>query len=318
MKFLTYKRIESLMDLEQKIKDTIDFLVEVSNEFNNLPWELGYSGGKDSTTVLSLLIEAIKKGAEIPKLYVVYTDTLLEHPKLRRDTLEALESLREFKNIEPIRLTPKEDFITMMVERGYPAPSHRFRWCMARLKIRPMQEFMKKLGKFVQVSGVRVSESPERSKRYGKFEKVMKGGNPIVMPILDWTTEDVFNFLRSWKRWDGKDFNYLLELYGIEEGSDCGCAVTTDVRFGCWVCTVVRADKMPVDPILKWARQRILEISRDPRLRDYDEKGRPRRLNEEGRKEVAKVFLEVVEKYPEALGYNIVELKSKLKKVIGE
>jgi DNA sulfur modification protein DndC len=321
MKFLTYKRIESLMDLEQKIKEAIDFLVEVSSEFNNLPWELGYSGGKDSTTVLSLLIEAIKKGAEIPKLYVVYADTLLEHPKLRRDTLEALESLRAFENIEPVRLTPKEDFITMMVERGYPAPNHRFRWCMARLKIRPMQEFMKKLGKFVQVSGVRVSESAERArniKRYGKLEKVVKIGNPIIMPILDWTTEDVFNFLKTQKRWDGKDFGYLLELYGIEEGSDCGCAISTDVRFGCWVCTVVRVDKMPVEPILKWARQQILEISRDPRLRNYDEKGRPRRLNEEGRKEVAKVFLEVAEKYPEALGYNIVELKNKLKKVVGE
>jgi len=41
-------------------------------------------------------------------------------------------------------------------------------------------------------------------------------------------------------------------------------------------------------------------------------------LNEEGRKEVAKVFLEVAEKYPEALGYNIEELKEKLKKVIRE
>jgi len=309
------------VNLEQKIKDTINFLVEVSNEFNNLPWELGFSGGKDSTTVLSLLIEAIEKGAKIPKLYVVYSDTLLEHPKLRKDALEALESLRAFKNIEPVRLTPKEDFITMMVERGYPAPNHRFRWCMARLKIRPMQEFMKKLGKFVQVSGVRIYESVERArniKHYGKLGKVNRIGNPIIMPILDWTTEDVFNFLKTQKRWDGKDFNYLLELYGIEEGSDCGCAITTDVRFGCWVCTVVRADKMPVEPILKWARQRILEISQDPKFREFDEKGKPRRLNEEGRKEVAKVFLEVAEKYPEALGYNIDELKEELRKTIGK
>jgi len=44
--------------------------------------------------------------------------------------------------------------------------------------------------------------------------------------------------------------------------------------------------------------------------------GRPRSLNEEGRKEVAKVFLEVAEKYPEALGYNIDELKEKLKRII--
>ena len=57
---------------------------------------------------------------------------------------------------------------------------------------------------------------------------------------------------------------------------------------------------------------------RIPRFRNFDEKGRPRNLNEEGRKEVAKVFLGVAEKYPEALGYNIEELKEKLKKVIRE
>jgi DNA sulfur modification protein DndC len=307
------------MDLRRKIESTINFLVEVSKEFDEkLPWEIGFSGGKDSTTTLTLLIEAMKKGANIPKLYVVYTDTLLEHPQLRKETLEVLESLRMFENIEPIRLTPKEDFITMMVERGYPAPSHRFRWCMARLKIRPMEEFMKKLGKFVQVSGVRAFESSERTKRYKGLEKVMKVGNPIIMPILDWTTEEVFGFLRTWKRWDGKDFNYLLQLYGVEERNECGCSLTTDVRFGCWVCTVVKVDKMPIDPLLKWARERIIEISRDPRLRNYDERGRPRNLNEEGRKEVAKVFLEVAEKYPEALGYNIEELKEKLKKIIRE
>ncbi|BDC18220.1 phosphoadenosine phosphosulfate reductase family protein [Acidianus sp. HS-5] len=310
------------MDLEEKVESTINFIVDISEELDpTIPWELGFSGGKDSTTVLSLLIESMKRGARIPKLYVVYSDTLLEHPTLRKETLEALNSLKEFDNIEPVRLTPREDFITMMVERGYPAPNHRFRWCMARLKIRPMQEFMRKLGNFVQVSGVRRSESAERAKNikhYGKMEKIVKIGNPIIMPILDWTTEDVFNFLKIRKRWDGKDFSYLLELYEVKEEDSCGCALSSDVRFGCWVCTVVKIDKMPTNPILKWAKQRILEISRDPRMRNYDKEGRPRSLNEKGRREIAKIFLEVAEKYPEALGYNIDELKEKLKKIIDE
>ncbi|BBL48360.1 phosphoadenosine phosphosulfate reductase domain-containing protein [Metallosphaera sedula] len=306
------------MDLEEKVESTINFIVDISKEQDpTLPWELGFSGGKDSTTVLSLLIDAMERGARISKLYVVYSDTLLEHPTLRKEALEALNSLKGFTNIELVRLTPKEDFITMMVEKGYPAPNHHFRWCMARLKIRPMHEFMRKLGNYVQVSGVRRSESAERAKNikhYGNAEKVVKIGNPIIMPILDWTTEDVFNFLRTRKRWDGKDFNYLLELYEVKEDS-CGCALSSDVRFGCWVCTVVKIDKMPTNPILKWAKQRILEISRDPRMRNYDKEGRPRSLNEEGRREVAKVFLEVAEKYPEALGYNIDELKDKLRKI---
>lgn len=47
------------MNLEEKVENTIDFLVEVSNEFD-LPWELGFSSGKDSTTTLALLIEAMR------------------------------------------------------------------------------------------------------------------------------------------------------------------------------------------------------------------------------------------------------------------
>lgn len=136
------------MSLEQKVKETVDFIIEVSKEFGeNWIWELGFGGGKDSTTTITLLIESMKNGANIPKLYVVYANTLLEHPILRKEALDALESLRMFKNIEPVRLTPKEDFITMMVERGYPALNHCFRWCMGRLKIRPMQDFIKKTRK---------------------------------------------------------------------------------------------------------------------------------------------------------------------------
>jgi 3'-phosphoadenosine 5'-phosphosulfate sulfotransferase (PAPS reductase)/FAD synthetase and related enzymes len=225
--------------------------------------------------------------------------------------------LKQFKTSNPVVLKPKEDFITMMVEKGYTAPDFRFRWCMKRLKIEPVKEFMKKLGRYVQVSGVRASESPERSRKYGESEKVLRTPNPIVMPILDWSTGDVFEFLKKYKRWDGKDFGYLLELYNVKEGNGCGCPISSDVRFGCWTCTVVKVNKMPVDPILENARKRLMEVSNDPKFRILDENGRPRRkLNDRGRKEVAKVFLEVAEKYPEALGYDIDELKEKLRKII--
>ena len=98
----------------------------------------------------------------------------------------------------------------------------------------------------------------------------------------------------------------------------CGCALLSDVRFGCWVCTVVRQDRMPSHPILRWARQRILEVSRDPRYRERRPGGGLGRLNEEGRREVARAFLEVAERYPEALGYDDLEgLKERLRRVVG-
>ena len=297
-----------------KAEEAINLIIEASKKLDpNQPWEIGYSGGKDSTTVLNLLIEAIKQGAIINKLYVIYTDTLLEHPVLRREALEALESLRQYPNITPVRLTPKpgEDFISMMVKKGYPVPGPRFRWCMARLKIRPMMEFMRRLGHFVQVSGIRASESSDRGRRYGGLDKFVNGANPILMPILDWTTEDVINYLREARRWDGRDFGYLLSLYEVG-----GYALFTSVRFGCWVCTVVRNDRMPVPPILKWARERLIAISRDPSMRIIID-GKPRGLSEVGRREVARVFLRVLEEYPEAFGYNVGELRGMLGGVVG-
>jgi DNA sulfur modification protein DndC len=84
------------MELEQKVESAINFLIDVSKEFDeNLPWELGFSGGKDSSVTLTLLIKAIERGAKINKLYVVYSDTLLEHPKLRKKNVRGIRKLKD-------------------------------------------------------------------------------------------------------------------------------------------------------------------------------------------------------------------------------
>ncbi|MGC8970413.1 MAG: phosphoadenosine phosphosulfate reductase family protein [Conexivisphaera sp.] len=155
-----------------KPESAIDLIVETSKKYA-LPWEVGFSGGKDSTVTLSLIIEALEGGARIPKLYVVYTDTLLEHPMLRRETLGALDGLAALgdERIVPVRLVPREgeDFISMVVEKGYPMPSHRFRWCMKRLKLGPTRRFLRALGSHVEASGVRVAESRERARNIGNY-----------------------------------------------------------------------------------------------------------------------------------------------------
>jgi len=56
----------------------------------------------------------------------------------------------------------------------------------------------------------------------------------------------------------------------------------------------------------------ILSHSHKRENRIIDENGNPRRLNLEGRKKVAVLFLEALEKEPEAFGYDTKALKSKL------
>ena len=53
------------------------------------PWLIGYSGGKDSTLLLSLVYEAMKRlkasGSNLSKkVYVITSDTMVENPVVKR------------------------------------------------------------------------------------------------------------------------------------------------------------------------------------------------------------------------------------------
>ena len=53
------------------------------------PWLIGYSGGKDSTLLVSLVYEAIKRlkdaNSELSKkIYVITSDTMVENPVVKR------------------------------------------------------------------------------------------------------------------------------------------------------------------------------------------------------------------------------------------
>jgi len=307
------------------VSEAIGVIAEASRRFPGIPWVVGYSGGKDSSAVLQLLVDAAESGVELPVTYVVYEDTLLEHPLLRRYALEALESLGEYSRarlggaIKPVVLRPEpgEDFISMLVLRGYPMPHHRLRWCMRVLKIKPARRFLASLGRHVTVTGVRLSESAERARNirdsFGA-SKIVGSDNPVVMPILDWGLEDVIEYLRSSRRWDGRGYGELLQLYGFSEEPGCGCEAVGNTRFGCWVCTVVRREKMPLPKPLREAKERLLRISRDTGYREVVG-GTPRRLNSLGRAEAARALLQALRELPQAFGYKVENLERCLEAV---
>ena len=314
--------------LELKVSRSIGYIRQAS-ELYSLPFVLGFSGGKDSTVTLSLLLKAKEQGAKIRRLYVAYADTLLEHPVLHREALEALESLRGIEGVEPVVLKPAEgeDYVSMILDKGYPAPSWYFRWCVDRLKIRPVKRFMNKIGRAVRVLGVRADESSVRMRTTeikGKRPAIVSGKSPTLRPIIDWTESDVVEYLKAERRWDGKSFDYLISLYGYEIEDACApnvfcpariraneATAYTSVRFGCWVCTVVKRNKMPVDQVLEAVRERIKAVSDNPKNRIFVD-GKPRKLNAEARKEIAKLLLHALDRKPDAFGYDPVALRLKL------
>ena len=161
------------------LKGTLDELKAEIRELylaDDVPWIIGYSGGKDSTAVLQLTWHAL---AELPveqrskTVHVISTDTLVENPIVASWVTHSLDvmgkSAREQKiAIVPHRLTPvtEDSFWVNLIGKGYPAPRHKFRWCTARLKISPSTTFItgivKQSGEAILLLGSRKAESQRR------------------------------------------------------------------------------------------------------------------------------------------------------------
>jgi DNA sulfur modification protein DndC len=256
---------------------TINVLHEEIRELytaDEVPWIIGYSGGKDSTAVLQLIWNAIE-GLEPEKrrktVHVISTDTLVENPVVAAWVSQSLDVMRtnaQKQNLPilPHRLTPdvSNTFWVNLIGRGYPAPRHKFRWCTERLKIRPSNTFIngivKTSGEAILVLGTRKAESTRRAANMKKHEKgrvqdrlspnSSLPGSLVYTPVEDWTNDDVWMFLMQKKNPWGYNNHDLLGMYaGASADGECPLVIDSstpscgDSRFGCWVCTLVEQDK---------------------------------------------------------------------------
>ena len=256
---------------------TIDLLCEEICELylaDEVPWILGYSGGKDSTATLQLVWTAL---AGIPAnqrtkiVHVISTDTLVENPVVAAwvsKSLAIMNSAATAQNlpIKTHRLTPDvaSTFWVNLIGRGYPAPRNKFRWCTERLKIRPSNTFINKMvkssGEAILILGTRKAESTRRAANMKKHEKgrvrerlspnSSLPGSLVYSPIEDWTNDDVWFCLMQQKNPWGYNNRDLLGMYaGASADGECPLVVDSstpscgDSRFGCWVCTLVEQDK---------------------------------------------------------------------------
>ncbi|PNW37488.1 UNVERIFIED_CONTAM: sulfurtransferase DndC [Euhalothece sp. KZN 001] len=241
---------------------------------DEIPWVIGYSGGKDSTVVLQLVWNAI---AALPvekrhkTIYVITTDTLVENPIVSawvRKSLRQLEATAQAKDIpiKPNLLHPstQETFWACLIGKGYPAPRQGFRWCTDRMKIQPVNDFIREIvrenGETIVVLGSRKAESITRGRTLRKHQvgRVRDRLSPnsrllnslIYTPIEDWQTNEVWMYLMQWENpWGGNNKDLLSMYQGATADNECPLVVDTstpscgDSRFGCWVCTMVSKDK---------------------------------------------------------------------------
>lgn len=258
-------------------RETIENLKETIRNLylaDDIPWIVGYSGGKDSTATLQLVWLAL---SELPEekmhkpIHVIHTNTLVESPVVSKWAYDSIKTMQDKANeielpLETHILTPKvsQTFWVNFIGRGYPFPRRKIRWCTDRLKIHPVNDFIQEKiaehGEIILVIGTRKAESANRAKTMAKYEKMrvreLLSPNPtlanelVFSPLEDWTDDDVWAFLMQYKNPWGYSNNDLLTLYkGATSDNECPIMHEKNLptcgksRFGCWVCTMVEQDK---------------------------------------------------------------------------
>ena len=178
-------------DKIEGLKDTIRNLYLA----DDIPWVIGYSGGKDSTATLQLVWYSLR---ELPAdkltkvVHVINTDTLVESPVIEKWVEKSLKMMDESSAKIPSkvdtlfvthRLTPAVDntYWVNFIGRGYPFPRKKLRWCTDRLKIQPVNKFVKdkiaEHGEIILVLGTRKAESAARARTMTYYEKKRKDVN---------------------------------------------------------------------------------------------------------------------------------------------
>lgn len=258
-------------------RDSVNGLMETVKSLylaDDIPWVIGYSGGKDSTATVQLVWLALRG---LPKyqlhktVHIINTDTLVESPVIEKWVEKSLRTMDEAAERDGLpfvthRLTPdvNNTFWVNFLGRGYPFPRKKLRWCTDRLKIQPVNNFVKSAiaehGEIIMVLGTRKAESQRRARTMAYYEKkrVRELLSPnetmanelVFSPLEDWTDNDVWVFLMQYKNPWGYSNQELLTLYrGATADNECPMMVEKNLpscgksRFGCWVCTMVEKDK---------------------------------------------------------------------------
>ena len=136
-----------MMSTYQEIKNS---LVDLYTS-DQRPWLAGFSGGKDSTMLASLVFDAVLSLPPEQRkrpISVLCTDTRVEIPAIVEMVEGTLDKIRKFSeqnalSVDVNLLKPpfEQSFWVNIIGRGYPPPNRTFRWCTQRMKIDPVNVF---------------------------------------------------------------------------------------------------------------------------------------------------------------------------------
>lgn len=245
-------------------------------------WAIAFSGGKDSTALLTLVLWLLISG-KLPRpkrLIIFYADTRLEFPALHRSALKILAQAEmlnavdepDWIEVEVVHAPLDKRFLVYILGRGVPPPNNAtFRWCTRQIKVDPMQALLADRlasvpGKVLMLTGVREGESAARDARIkmscgrdgaecgqGWYQEVLpeakgiRGRLAVLAPLLHWRVCHVWEWLRfsaPAAEHGGWPTALLAEVYGGDEAEEI------NARTGCVGCPLVDADTV-LDRLLR-------------------------------------------------------------------
>jgi len=136
---------------------------------------LAFSGGKDS-----VVIKELAKKAKV-KFIAFYNNTTIDPPEL-------VNFIKEFHK-DVIWNNPKMNMMQRVALKPGLPPTRSMRWCC--------QEYKENGGKGkTKIIGVRWEESRSRRKNWNYISEDTLG-DKAVCPIIDWTKEEIWQFIKN-------------------------------------------------------------------------------------------------------------------------
>lgn len=281
---------------QQKLTEAYAYLLEMYlNEEDQRPWAVAWSGGKDSTAVMGVLVrvlESLPAEKRWRKVYAVMSDTVVENPILGAYMSDQVSKLNVYAKRKDLPIEARmvqrkieHSYFVLTLGRGYfmPQSNGKGRWCTDRLKITPQNEALREINPSHILIGTRLSESSKREQSIKKWSISERIGEHVSLPetntfmvIVDWTIDDVWQFLGEDKLgWTSTaDVRRLYK----EATGECGINNPKKVeakakemeacgaRFGCWLCPVVMTDRSTeemskthpwMEPLTEWRETQV-------------------------------------------------------------
>jgi len=238
--------------LQTQAESAIARLLDVGH-----PLLVAYSGGKDSTAVLALALNAARKlresGRTVPRIIVTHGNTGIENPLVEALAEREMQKAREFgvkhsiTVVAEVAVPSLNDSWAVSILSGRRLPTFTnssSRDCTVNWKINPMVRLRKRLlkiepgvneGRPVTLIGTRFEESGSRAARMAErgecdWDPWEKDGALFLSPIEKWTSDDVWAFLGELRSGDLEGFTTSAEVFDLyAQAGGTTCAVVADM-----------------------------------------------------------------------------------------